>query len=499
MTRKPLAQLVRAVNDAHWDPGAAGEVPVGRVVIDSRDVGPDDLFVAIRGTRIDSHDLIGEVAAKGAAAVVVERDVADPGIPVVRVSDTRRALAELAAAWYDHPADRLPLVGITGTLGKTSVLSMLESILHEAGLRVGSIGSLGVRVGRETRETGHTVPPPLVLHRALAQMRDEGVDLAMMEVTTHAISQQRVHGLRFALGIFTSLVPMEHMEYHGTFENYVAVKTRYFDLLRRGAPVIHPGGDLAVHAQVEDRGLNGVTCGGAPDAMLYVDRLSMTTRGSEIVLRVQQPLPRWDGGVVEPLEFPLSLRLLGRSNIDNAALAAAAALCLGAGPEPIRRALAALEPPRRRMEVLHEGRFTVLDDTVGHPDSITAVFEVAERIPHRRLHVVIAIRGQRGEEVNREAAESLAIWAGRVPVATLVVTHSIGAADERNRVAPEERDAFVSGLRDGGADFREIEPLREAVETALDRIDDGDLLLLLGAQGMDAGRDIVQDWIDARG
>lgn len=492
---KRLSELLRNVAGARWDRHAHGDVRIGRVAIDSRDVRPADLFVAIRGTRADSHDRVGEAAARGAAAVVAEREVANPGVPVVRVPDSRRALAELAAAWYDRPAERLPLVGITGTLGKTSVLAMIEAILQRAGRSVGTIGSLGIRVGGETRETGHTVPPPLELHRALARMCEEGTELAVMEVTTHALSQERVHGLRYALGVFTNLVPMEHMEYHGTFEEYVAVKTRYFDYLSPDAPVIHLGGDRAVHALVEERGLRGVSCGGGPDAMLSVERRSMTTRASEVLLRVRRPLPRWDGGSVAPVEIPLSLPLLGRSNLNNAALAAAAALCLGADPEPIREALGALEPPRRRMQLLHEGRFTVLDDTVGHPDSITALFEVAERIPHRRLHLVFAIRGQRGEEINRQAAEALAIWAARVPVATLVVTRASGAADERNHVTPAERDAFISGLRDGGVAFHEVAPLRAAVETALERVGDGDLLLLLGAQGMDAGAAIVREWL----
>jgi UDP-N-acetylmuramoyl-L-alanyl-D-glutamate--2,6-diaminopimelate ligase len=494
-TLKSLSQLIEALDGARPLHGAGADPSIGRIAIDSRDVRPGDLFVAIRGTSTDSHHFVAEVAARGAAAVVVEREVADPGVPVVRVPDSRRALAELSAAWYGHPAGQLPLVGITGTLGKTSVLSMLESILERAGRKVGTIGSLGIRVTGEPRGKGHTVPPPLILQRALAEMRDEGADLAMMEVTTHALSQQRVHGLRFALGIFANLVPMEHMEYHGTFEDYVAVKTQYFDFLAPGAPIVFPIGDRAVRAQVEERRLNGVSCGGDPGAMLHVERRSMTTTGSDLLLHVRQPLPRWDGGRVEPYEFPLHIRLLGRSNINNATLAATAALCLGADAASIQQALATIEPPRRRMEIIHEGRFTVLDDTVGHPDSITAVFEVAEQLPHRRLHVVFVIRGQRGEMVNRQAADALAIWAERVPVSTLVVTRSADAADERNRVSPEEREAFLGGLREGGVEFRETEELRDAIDATLDRVGEGDLLLLLGAQGMDAGAGMVWDWM----
>jgi UDP-N-acetylmuramoyl-L-alanyl-D-glutamate--2,6-diaminopimelate ligase len=495
---KPLFELVQALPGARWLHPSGADQRIGRITLDSRDVRKGDLFVAVRGTHTDSHDLIPEAVRSGAAALVVDRDVGGTGVPTLYVPDSRRALAELAAAWYGHPAHDLPLVGITGTLGKTSVLSTLEAILQRAGRTVGTIGSLGIRIGGGTRETGHTVPPPMVLHRALAEMRDEGADLAVMEVTTHAISQQRVHGLRFALGVFTNLVPMEHMEYHGSFEAYVEVKTRYFDFLAPGAPVIHPGGDRAVRTQVEERGLNGVRVGGDADSMVRVVRGATSSAGSELLLQIRQPLPRLGGGAVEPGELPLRIRLLGRANINNAALAATAALCLGADTDSVRAALGAIEPPRRRMQIIHDRGFTVLDDTVGHPDSVSAVIEVAEQLPHRRLHIVFAIRGQRGETVNRQTAEALAIWAQRVGPSTLVVTHATDAADERNRVAPGERDAFVEPLRDNGIEFREFERLHDAIDLALQRVQDGDLLLLLGAQGMDAGAEMLQERAQTR-
>ncbi|MGI9180775.1 MAG: glutamate ligase domain-containing protein, partial [Longimicrobiaceae bacterium] len=225
-------------------------------------------------------------------------------------------------------------------------------------------------------------------------------------------------------------------------------------------------------------------------------RLGMDTERTRLSLRVQRPLPRLDGGQVEPSEFPLELRLLGRSHVTNAALAGTAALCLGADAQAVQGALDAFPPPRRRVEILHRGRFTVLDDTVGHPDSISVVFEVAEQLPHRRIHAVVAVRGQRGEEINQRTAGAIAIWTERVPLTSLIVTRSREAADERNRVEPEEHAAFTERLREGGCDFEEHERLDEAVELALGRAGEGDLVLLLGAQGMDAGAEIVRRWLE---
>src|SRR5690606_1152079 len=160
---------------------------------------------------------------RGAVAVVVERRVegAD-GVPLVVVPSARQALAELAAIWHGYPARALRMVGVTGTLGKTSVLKMLEAILRTAGRRIGTIGSLGVGLPGRDEPTGYTAPDPLLLQRSLRRIADAGCDLAAMEVTSHALDQKRVHGIEYGLGVFTNLVPLEHMDYHRSFRRYAA-------------------------------------------------------------------------------------------------------------------------------------------------------------------------------------------------------------------------------------------------------------------------------------
>src|SRR5690606_5140809 len=211
----------------------------------------------------DGHRFLADAVARGALAAVVEAGSEVPaGVPALMVADTRVALAELGAAWYGRPADRLALVGITGTIGKTSVLSILAVILDRAGIPAGTIGSLGIRFGDTVRATRLTTPDALTLHSALAHMLAGGARLAAMEVTSHALVQQRVHGLRFGLGVFTNLTLLEHLEYHGSFRRYVEAKLRYFDHLERGAPLVYTAGDRLVHALVRDRrGARPVGCG----------------------------------------------------------------------------------------------------------------------------------------------------------------------------------------------------------------------------------------------
>lgn len=493
---RPLSELLDAVADARL-PGGMERVTIGGVTADSRRVRRGDLFVAVPGIATDGHAYIRDAVERGAAAVVVERNIDVEGISVIQVPDARCALAELAAEWNGRPADRLPLVGITGSLGKTSVLAMLEAVLEAAGRRIGTIGSFGIRFGETIEDTGHTAPAPLVLHHALARMARGGADLAAMEVTSHALAQKRVHGLRFALGIFTNLVPLEHMEYHGSFGAYAETKRAFFGHLLPNAPIVYPMGDRVLRQMVGEYAAPSVsmTFSNTADAAVRVERRGTDIDGSEIAITVCRPLPRLGGGQIKAMSFPLRLRLLGRPQAGNAALAATAALCLGVDPDSIRCALAAFPPPRRRMEIIHRGAFTVLDDTVGHPDSISAVFEVAGALPHRKLHVVYAIRGQRGNEINRRDADAIGIWATRTPLASFAVTSSIDAADERNRVEPNERDAFLAGLRGHGLPYEEWDRLADAVIFAIERAGPGDLVLLLGAQGMNEGAEVVRRWV----
>lgn len=482
--------------------GPDARTPVTGITARSGDVGEGHLFVAIRGTRTDGHAFLDEAIRRGASAVLVEDPGASPraDVVVLRTDDTRRAFARLAAAWHGHPARGLSLVGITGTVGKTSVLAMLEAILLEAGREVATIGSLGLRIRGGTREeSSYTAPDPLMLHGQLARAVEAGCDEVMMEVTSHALVQQRMADLHFELGLLTNLIPLEHQDYHGSFRNYVEAKRLFFDHLPEGAPLVFGADSRPLPRLVRDVRVEPVGCGTSRTAVVRVEPEALEAEGSRMTLNVRRPLPRVGGGEVAPLRLPLELRLLGRPNLVNAGLAATAALCLGADADAVAGALAAFPPPRRRMQIVHRGRFLVLDDTVGHPDSISAVFEVAERLAPDRLHVAFAVRGQRGRRINRQSARALAIWAGRIEPDTLIVTRSQETADELNRVEDAEHEAFCQPLRDEAVPFTEEDRLDLAVQAVLEAAGEGDLVLLLGAQGMDRGQEIAERWLREQG
>lgn len=474
---------------------------VAAVTSDSRAVRDGTLFVAVAGTVRDGHAFIGDAVSRGAAAIVVEREeVAPGGVTVVVVPDTARALASLAAAFHGHPGRRVPLIGITGTIGKTSVLALLDAILVADGRRPGAIGSLGVSVGGVRLDsTEHTTPDAVRLHEELAEVVAAGCDIIAMEVTSHALVQRRVHGLCYALGIFTNLVPLEHGDYHGSFRAYVDAKLRFFDHLGPDAPLIYNSDDRSVRALARDRARHriGVSLEAAAAVRLHSRRL--LPGGTHVTLSVRKPLRTLAGDEIAPFDLPLSLQLRGIPALNNAGLAAAAALCAGARAEAVASALTAFTPRRRRTEVLHTGAFTVIDDTVGHPESISALFRVVRSMRPRQLHIAFAIRGRRGPAINRHLAQALAVYARRLPVATLIVTSGVEATDERNRVRPDERAAFLGSLAAAGIAFEETERLDAAVTGVLERARPGDLVLLLGAQGMDPGAAIARSWLESGG
>lgn len=523
-----LRALARAAG-AEW---LDDDVAVGGVCADSRRVRPGDLFVALPGTRRDGASFAADAVGRGAVAVCVASG-GNAGlatsrllVPVIEVDDTHVALARMSEAFHDHPARALRLIGITGTLGKTSTALLVQAALaasREGAVDgVGVIRSLGARVlgpaadrippGALPDFDGMTTPDAPVLQRALRVMADAGVATVVMEVTSHALAQRRVEGLSLALGVLTNLVPDEHLEYHATPDDYLRTKARFFAHLAPGAPVVVNADDPRVRAMVAEQtaraprpvvavSLGAPTGDAASDrAGVRVAALRWDARGSTFALDVRRPLPLLDGGELSPRQIPVVLPVLGLQQVANAALAVTAALMAGATAAGVTGALAAVAPMRRRMEVARAAAPLVLDDTAGNPESLHAVFASVAALPRRTLRVAFGIRGLRGPVINRRLAAALAELvmaqgaAGPVP---LVLTASEDVADARNRVQDEERDVVLDTLRAAGAPFAYEPSLAGAIDALLDGVQDDDVVLLLGAQGMDQAAAILRARLDS--
>jgi UDP-N-acetylmuramoyl-L-alanyl-D-glutamate--2,6-diaminopimelate ligase len=455
----------------------------------SHRIGPGMLFVAVPGTSLDGHAYIGDAVARGAAAIVAERTGAIPaGMPVVRVPSSRAALALLATRYFKTtgPANfPLSLIGFTGTFGKTSTSDILRQLLDTAGQRTGVVGSLGARY-RSFYDPGEglTTPAPVELHRALRGLADAGASTAIVEVTSHALRLGRTNGLRFSGGLLAAIVPGEHTDFHRSYEDYVEAKRLFLDALDPDAPLAYDADNLAARRLVAESHparahALGFTLEGRDADVQFYDIL-LDGKGATFSL----------GGRALSTQSGARLHspLLGRGHLRNVALALTYALGIGLPPATAREVVALLAPLRRRMERYDVGGRTVLDDTAAHSDSLQATFDVAAMLPHRALIVVYAIRGRRGTEINRRNAASLADLSFLHGVEPLVVTSASDCVGPLDMPTADEVDVTRQALVSRGRRFVWHDELGNALRDAYARTSAGDLILLVGAQGMNEAK-----------
>jgi len=368
------------------------DVQVTRIVYDSRQVTPHSLFIALKGSKADGHHHVADAFNRGAAAVVVEHSVELSGShTVIEVDDTRMALAKFASRFYGYPADDLKLIGITGTNGKTSVSFLVRHLLQQIGCRCGLIGTVEYDLGNRIIPAMRTTPESPEIYEYLAAMVKEGCIYGVMEVSSHALLQHRVHGVKFDTVAFTNLT-QDHLDYHGTMENYFKAKRSLFELHVKGAKIVNGddqyGGRLA-------REYEATTVGKMESAQLRVEVVELGQSGSRF---------RIDG-----IQFQTPL--IGRHNVENAAMAIAivqqaAGISLGQCVEALIKA----RPVPGRLEAIEENQpFGVYVDYAHTDDALSNVLEALREITPGKLQVVFGCGGNRDvgkrEKMGRVAVE----------------------------------------------------------------------------------------------
>jgi UDP-N-acetylmuramoyl-L-alanyl-D-glutamate--2,6-diaminopimelate ligase len=469
---------------AGYPVAGTGDPEITGVTEDSRRVSPGMLFVAIRGTADDGHRYIGEAVARGAAAVLAERFDGIAGVPCIHADSPRAALAELAARFAGHPARDLRLIGFTGTFGKTSTSAILRELLDAGGARTGLLGSLGARYGSfHDPGSGLTTPAPVELHAALQRLRDAGANTVIMEVTSHALLLERVRGLTFSGGLLAAVRAGEHSDFHGSYDDYVAAKRRLLDFLSPDATLAYDADNHAARAIAGSAAVaarSGVSLHGR-ETDVRLTNISLDHRGATFTLRGRR----------------LRSSLLGRGHLENVALALAYAFAAGVPIDAARQVLRRLRPLPRRMERYDLAGRLVLDDTAGHPESLRATFEVAAMLersplmPDGRMIVVHAIRGSRGADVNARNAAALSDLVAEHGGLALIVTASNDVAGPNDRARDAEVDATRRTFAGRHQRFEWFDGLGDAARRAVELSRPGDLLVLVGAQGMNEGRRLL--------
>ncbi len=363
------------------------------VARDSRRVAKGDVFVAVPGHREDGARYVEEALARGAAAVVSEKELdLPPDVPLVLVKDARSALAGIAAIAHGHPSRSLWVTGITGTNGKTTTSYLLRSIYRNAGLRAGLVGTVEFDSGRGTVPSTATTPDPVELQRLLRSMVENGARGAILEVSSHALVQRRVEGVEFRVGVFTNLT-REHLDYHGDLASYEAAKEILFRGLDPSAVAVLNAGDpvslrfaRSTRARVVTYGIGDGALGaaGTTNATVRGRVVSESLSGTTFVLAA-------DGA-----ESKISISLPGRHNVENALAAAAAALAVGIDRRAVIAGLEAFDRVPGRLDPVDLGQgFKVFVDYAHTDDALRKVLAALRPLVPGRILVVFGCGGDR--------------------------------------------------------------------------------------------------------
>ena len=444
------------------DPGAGPGPAVRSLAYNSQRVEPGAVFFAIEGGQSDGHRFIPQALERGAVAVVSQRPAPEGfALPWVQVPAVRRALSDAARAFYGHPERSLRLIGITGTNGKTTTAFLIESIFHAAGARIGLFGTIEYHVAGKTVPAPNTTPESLDLVSYLAEVQSAGDPAAAMEVSSHALQQERVWGLPFAAAVFTNLT-RDHLDYHHTMEEYFRAKRRLFEGLGTQPP------ELAVinlddawgRLLLEPGPRRVLTFGSDSSAGVYPRRFSSDASGLKAAVATPQ-------GSLE-----IASALVGRPNLMNILAAVAVAQGLGLKPESIEGGISALAAVPGRFERVQAGQpFLVAVDYAHTDDALRNVLSAAREFTRERLIVVFGCGGDRDRSKRAPMGEAAGL------LSDLVVLTSDNPRGEDPLLIMN--DALVGLQRTGKTYLLEVDR-RAAIRSALERARAGDVVVIAG-------------------
>ena len=434
------------------------------VAYDSRVVRPGSLFVALPGSRRNGLEFVDDAIRRGAVAIVSEERLPRRGAAThIQVEDARRALAEIACAFYNHPSARLRMIGITGTNGKTTTAYMARAILRAAGRRPGMIGTVVYEMGDRCIPAGRTTPEAPDVQAMLDQMLRNGCDSAVMEVSSHALDQKRVWGVDFDVGVFTNLT-RDHLDYHGTLERYFAAKTLLFrglgQMEKRAAAVINIDDEWGQQlANIGGGWSAGFTYGFHPAADVRAENAEIGDDGA--AFRLRTPWGDADAG----------LRTLGRFNVQNALAAVGACGALGVPVADMVRALAAFTAAPGRLEPVSNARgVRVFVDYAHTDDALDNVLGMLRGQGGGRLIVVFGCGGDRDRGKRPRMGAAAARWADHV-----ILTSDNPRSEDPRRIIEE----IAAGVP-AGASCERIEDREAAIARAIEWARPGDTVLIAG-------------------
>ncbi len=453
---KQLSELLTSTAVVQFTTSSDPEI--GALEYDSRKIKAGDCFFAVRGTQSDGHNYIASAIESGAVAVVCQElpQQLNDEVCYIVVEDSNKAMADMAAAFYDYPSEELELVGVTGTNGKTTVATLLCDLFQLLGHKAGLISTVVYRVGEREIASTHTTPDAIRLNAMLREMVDEGCDYCFMEVSSHSVVQERIRGLKFAGGIFTNLTH-DHLDYHGTFAEYIKAKRLFFDALPKSAFAL---------TNIDDR--NGEVM--VQNAMAKVSRYSLRSM-ADFRCKVLEML--FDGMLLDVCDREVWVQLLGRFNAYNLLAVYGTATLLGKSSDEVLQAMSALRKVNGRFEPMRsESGITAIVDYAHTPDALENVIATINDI-RREGQKLIVVCGCGGDRDATKRPEM-----GRI--ASREADIAIFTSDNPRTENPEViLDQMEAGKYEGSRTLR-ISDRAQAIHTAVMLAAAGDIILVAG-------------------
>jgi len=456
-TVKSLAEIIKEV-EVQASSGDS-QVMVSGMSMDSRRVQPGDLYACVPGFKVDGHDFAANAIASGAVALVVDHFL-PLDVPQVKVSNVRQAIGPLAATMYDHPSAQLELVGVTGTNGKTTITYLIEKIGTKHGKKVGLIGTLGARINGREIPGERTTPEAIEVQKLLGDMVKEGISLAVMEVSSHAMDLGRVSGCEFDAGIFTNLT-QDHLDYHKTMKEYLDAKSRLFSsLVGKKQPKISilNGDDASFNMLNQVSAAPVVSYGIDKDVDYRAENVEVTSEGVRFVVRFPE-------GIQE-----IQYSTPGIFSVYNSLAAFAWGVERGYNPESVAEALAEIPGVPGRFESIRLGQpFQVIVDYAHTPDGLENVVRTARSFTKGRLITVFGCGGDRDKGKRPIMGEAASVGSD-----FLIVTSDNPRTEDPDQIIKE----VLTGV--SGVEHVALRDRREAIWSACRMAKTGDTILIAG-------------------
>lgn len=435
---------------------------------DSRKVGKNSLFVCIPGAKVDGHNYISQAVQNGAVAVLVEKDIVEiDGVTIIKVDDVKAAIQAIVPYFYDYPARKLRMIGITGTNGKTTTSYLIRAILRNAGFKVGVIGTIQIMIEDEVFPIHNTTPDIIDLQAILANMQAKGMDYVVMEVSSHALALNRVAGCEFDTAVFTN-VTQDHLDFHKTFENYIEAKSKLFASLtlltncKENKTAVINIDDSAAKAMLAKSECRTISYAIHKNADLKAENINVLANGAKFSIHSNFA------------NLDLNLKITGIFNVYNVMGAVGAAFAEGIKADVIKQTLESFESVPGRFELVDEGQtFSIIVDYAHTPDGLENILKTARQIAKQHIITVFGCGGDR-DRTKRPIMGRIAAQLSDVVIAT------------SDNPRTEDPEFILSQVEEGVLEtigdkkHKKITDRKSAIEEAISMASEGDIVIIAG-------------------